>query len=85
MLFGVPYLCCMTEIEANVLESLVELERAVEVMSAAKSKPNLLPIFSRIEALTKQLPPGTEPQLMHFLHRKSYQKARVLLQELAAR
>jgi len=30
--------------------------------------------------LTNQLPPDTDPNLLHYLHRKSYEKARLLLQ-----
>lgn len=83
--FSLPYLLWMTEIEQQVLESLLEMERAVAGMAAAKTKPDLLPIFARLDRLTQQLPTSTEPQLLHYLHRKSYQKARALLQELAAR
>jgi hypothetical protein len=38
-------------------------------------------LFSRIDALTTQLPPGTSPQLLHFLQNKSYGKARLWLEE----
>jgi len=30
--------------------------------------------------LTAQLPPQTDPQLLHYLHKKSYEKARLFLQ-----
>jgi hypothetical protein len=80
-----PYLLDMTEIEQRVLESLLELERAVEETAAAKTKPDLLSIFARLDRLALELPPSTEPVLLHLLDRKSYQKARLLLQERAAR
>ena len=70
----------MTEMEQNILQSLVDLETAVKSMSTAHPKPNLLPIFSRLDELTRQLPPRTDPTLLHYLHKKSYEKARLFLQ-----
>ena len=70
----------MTEIEQAVLESLLELEGAVQAMATAGEKTNLGPLFSRIDELTSQLPKGTDPALLHYLHKKSYQKARLFLQ-----
>jgi hypothetical protein len=57
------------------------LEAAAARMAGANPKPDLLPIFSRLDELTGQLPPDTEPDLLHFLHRKSYHKACALLQQ----
>jgi hypothetical protein len=74
----------MTEIESQLLQTLLQLETAAEAMPAANPKPNLLPLFARLEALAQQLPASADPQLRHFLQRKSYQKARLLLQESAA-
>jgi len=70
----------MTETEQNILETLLQLEAAVESMPKANPKPNLQPLFSRLDELTRQLPPGTDSDLMHYLHKKSYQKARLFLQ-----
>jgi hypothetical protein len=69
----------MKEIEQKILEALVELEDAVRQMPTSNPKPNLLPIFSRIEDLTRQLPTNADPELLHFLHKKSYEKAKLLL------
>jgi hypothetical protein len=71
----------MTIIEQQILDTLVALETAAAQMQIAHPKPDLLPIFSRIDNLARQLPRGTEPDLLHYLHKKSYQKARVLLQQ----
>jgi hypothetical protein len=68
-------------LEENLLAALVALEKAVKMMSIANPKPNLLPLFARIDELTKQLPRDTDPQLLHFLHRKSYEKARLFLED----
>ena len=70
----------MTEIEDAILQALVELDSAVKSMATAKPKPNLLPIFERIDGLARQLPRGTDPQLLHYLQKKSYEKARFFLQ-----
>jgi len=70
----------MTETEQAILQALVELEAAVKGMATARPRPNLLPLFARIEALTGQLPKGTDPNLLHYLHKKSYEKARRFLE-----
>ena len=70
----------MNETEQLVLDTLLELERAVASMPTANPKPNLLPLFSRLDALTRQLPRETDPSLLHYLHKKSYEKARLFLQ-----
>jgi hypothetical protein len=70
----------MTGTERIILEALLELERAVASMPTADPKPNLLPMFSRIDELTRQLPRETDPSLLHYLHKKSYEKARLFLQ-----
>jgi hypothetical protein len=67
-------------IENNLLNVLVELDHAVKSMPTASPKPNLLPIFARIDELTKQLPRDADPELLHFLHKKSYEKARLFLE-----
>ena len=70
----------MSETEQNILQALLQLEAAVESMPKANPKPNLQPLFSRLDELTRQLPRGTDPGLMHYLQKKSYQKARLFLQ-----
>ena len=70
----------MTETEDAILQALIELDSVVKGMATAKPKPNLLPIFERIDDLALQLPRGTDPQLLHYLHKKSYEKARLFLQ-----
>ncbi|HUZ05853.1 MAG TPA: hypothetical protein VMV89_00030 [Candidatus Paceibacterota bacterium] len=67
-------------VEITLLNALVELDNAVKSMPAANPKPNLLPIFSRIDGLAKQLPGDADPTLLHYLHKRSYEKARLFLQ-----
>jgi hypothetical protein len=70
----------MTDTERQILNALLDLESAVGRMKTAEPKPNLLAIFSRIDELAGALPPGSDPQLLHYLRKKSYEKARLFLQ-----
>ena len=70
----------MTATEREILQNLVQLDEMVRTMKTANPKPNLLPVFTRIEQLTAELPRGTDPSLLHYLHKKSYQKARLFLE-----
>jgi hypothetical protein len=69
----------MTETEQAILDTLLELETAVAQVNA-EPKPDLVGLFGRLDALTTQLPRGTSPDLLHYMHKKSYQKARLFLQ-----
>jgi hypothetical protein len=70
----------MSETERAILQSLVELDTAVKSMPTANPKPNLMPMFMRLEELTRQLPKNASPDLLHYLHKKSYEKARLWLE-----
>jgi len=70
----------MNETEQEILAALLELQRAVETMRTTVPKPNLVPIFARLDRLADQLTDRSDPQLRHFLHNKSYEKARLLLE-----
>lgn len=70
----------MTETEQRILDTLLELERTIEAMPRSTPRPSLLPFFSRLDELTRVLPAAADPLLMHYLHKKSYQKARLFLQ-----
>ena len=70
----------MTDMEKTILRVLVELDLQVKSMPTANPKPNLLPLFSRLDQLAKQLPPDTAPDLVHYLQKKSYGKARLFLE-----
>ena len=67
-------------LEQQLLSALLQLEDTVRLMPMANPKPNLLPIFAQIDELTQQLPRDTDPTLLHYLHKKSYEKARLYLQ-----
>ena len=68
------------DILKKILTTLVELDNAVKTMPTANPKPNLVPLFARIDELTRQLPRDADPTLLHYLHKKSYEKARLFLQ-----
>ncbi len=70
----------MTETEQQLLAALRELERAVATMATAQPKPNLLALFTRLDDLTRQLPRHADSSLLHYLHKKSYEKARLFLE-----
>ena len=67
-------------VESELRVSLSQLAETVKSLSAANPKPSLLPLFARLDELAKQLPSGTDPTLLHYLHKKSYEKARLFLQ-----
>jgi hypothetical protein len=70
----------MNPIETDILKALQNLDQAVKNLNSANPKPDLLAHFSRLDDLTRQLPKETDPGLMHYLHKKSYEKARLFLE-----
>ena len=70
----------MTKLEHDLLDHLLELEATVKTLPTANPKPNLLPLFQRIEEVADQLPRSTSPDLLHYLQKKSYEKARQWLE-----
>jgi len=65
----------MTELEKHLLDSLLQLEETVR-----SRQPDLAVRLQRIDQLTTELPKTTDPDLLHYLHKKSYEKARLWLQ-----
>ncbi len=70
----------MSDLEKQILAALSELAEASHKMKGAGPRPNLIPRFEQIDALTRQLPSDTDPNLLHYLHKKSYEKARLFLE-----
>jgi len=66
----------MTATERDGLQALIKLANTVKSMAGTNPKPDLSPLFNRIDTLTDQLPKHTDATLLHYLHRKSYEKAR---------
>ncbi len=69
----------MTTIEEQLLDALLELKDATGRVNT-EPKPDLIAIFNRLDELTTQMPKDAPPDLLHYLHKKSYQKARLFLQ-----
>jgi hypothetical protein len=70
----------MTELERSLLSALTDLDAAVKAMPAAQPWPDLPSRFARIDSLAAQLPRSTAPDLLHYLQKKSYAKARLWLE-----
>ncbi|MBC8243288.1 MAG: hypothetical protein H8E20_02740 [Verrucomicrobia bacterium] len=70
----------MTTTEQQLLGALKELEAVVADMST-EPKPDLMSHFDRVDALSASLPDGTDGELRHYLQKKSYEKARLFLEE----
>jgi len=70
----------MTTAEREILTVLEQLQTTVAQMKTANPKPDLKPIFAELDKLTKSLPKDSDPQLLHFLHRGSFEKAQQWLQ-----
>ncbi len=66
-------------LDGSLLRALVDLAEIVKTMPQANPKPNLLPLFARIDELANQLPRDADPTLLHYLHKRSYEKARLFL------
>ena len=71
--------CRMTTTEQQLLGSLKDMEAAVAGMNS-QPKPNLMAHFDRIDALAARLPDGADGELIHYLQKKSYEKARLFLE-----
>ena len=67
-------------IEKEILTALIQLDAVIKSMATANPKPSLLPLFAQLDGLTAQLPRNTDPTLLHYMHKKSYEKARLFLQ-----
>jgi hypothetical protein len=67
-------------VEHELLGALAELDNAIKSMPSANPKPSLLPLFARIDELAGELPGDADPALLHYLHKRSYEKARLFLQ-----
>jgi hypothetical protein len=73
----------MSTAEREILSVLEQIQTAVAQMRTANPKPDLRPHFAKLKQLTESLPKDTDPQLLHFLHRGSYEKAAEWLREQA--
>ncbi len=71
----------MTQTERKILNTLLELEQSARLMASSQSQPALRLLLARLDKLASDLPADTPPELLHYLERKSYQKALAFLQK----
>jgi len=64
-------------VEQTLLDELESYLKAVQ--RSSDPSIDLQAHFRKIELLSKSLPPGTHPQLKHYLQSKSYRKAQLWL------
>ena len=69
----------MHAVEKEILAALTQLDTAVKSLPTANPKPDLLQHFAQLDELTRRLPRDTDPTLLHYMHKKSYEKARLFL------
>jgi len=66
-------------VETELLDALTHLAETVKALPTAHPKPSLLPIFAQLDELTRRLPRDADPTLLHYLYKKSYEKAQLFL------
>ena len=66
--------------EDSVLDALRVLEAAIAAARPPTPNPALLPALARLDELTSSMPTPTSASLRHYLNKRSYQKARILLE-----
>lgn len=71
----------MTSVETQILEAIVEMDRRIQAMKQGGGKPELLPLWRKLDALCAELPRDTHLKLIHFLENKSYERAREWIEE----
>ena len=70
----------MTALEQRIHGQLVNLEQTVAAMAMASPKPSIVAVLAELSRLTGELPAGTDPRLLHYLHKHSFEKARLFLE-----
>lgn len=70
----------MNQLEMRLLEALQALEVSIRPRPAGSTAVDVRPHLSELDRLTRELPTDADPQLVHFLRRRSYEKARLFLE-----
>jgi hypothetical protein len=70
----------LTELAAALRERLAIISDEASRRDSQRHTERLRTISERIEQLEQDLPPAIDPQLRHFLQRRSYSKALELLE-----
>lgn len=66
----------MNPTETQLLDEL----RALESDALRQPRPDLRPRLAALDRLLRDLPAEADPELRHFLQRRSYEKARLFLE-----
>jgi hypothetical protein len=69
----------VTSLESEILRELVRLDETVADIAAGRAG-SVLPVTRRIGELAGSLPAEADPQLVHYLRKHSYGKARLFLE-----
>lgn len=70
----------MNPVERELLDALRELENVAGRIASGEAGASVLPQIRKIAELRRSLDPGTDPRLLHFLAKNSYEKARFFLE-----
>ena len=71
----------MSDLERKILDALRRLDSGVAAYRDGGPKPDLPGLFQELDDLTASLPARETPaDLLHYLHKKSYEKARLFLE-----
>ena len=70
----------MNTIESRLLAALGALNACVGPRPAGSPPPDVRPHLAELDRLTRELPSHADPELLHYLHRRSYDKARLYLE-----
>jgi hypothetical protein len=62
--------------ETELLAALRALETAVASARGPGPAADVRPLLHRLDELARALPPDASPDLRHYLHKRSYEKAR---------
>ena len=73
----------MTATDAKLAQLAATLDEYLAAVPRQReaNPPDLLALFTRLDALERELGPDVHPQLRHYLHQKSYRKAHLFLQD----
>ncbi len=66
--------------ETSILDGLHALEAAITAGRPPAPNPALRSVLARLDELTAAMPQKTTADLRHYLQKRSYQKARILLE-----
>ena len=66
--------------ESSILDGLHALEAAITAGRPPAPNLALRSALARLDELTAAMPPTTKADLRHYLQKRSYQKARILLE-----